>query len=330
MNGNSTNPIQSAPQRGIPTMVHRAFCPACGTASGPAIVQLPYDRPPIAAYLADFYRPYPSCDFGRLTAASFTLAECPRCACIYQLDVPDDAFLSDFYGALRTNESAGTSIDADHREQQVRELLMVIRFLQRDIARPKVLDFGCGGGNWALLAETLGLPTTATDLSDEAANRLRARGIEWISPFNIGDAWCDFINTEQVFEHLVNPQDIVRRLSQALRPGGILKIGVPHHPTLRAKLKKPDWTAQKSSPRSLNAVAPIEHLNHFESASLVALAARAGLKPLYPIGWELVPESGLRRHLTLKRRVALYLKRRLRDVYRPYHILTQTMFFRKH
>jgi SAM-dependent methyltransferase len=139
----------------------------------------------------------------------------------------------------------------------------------------------------------------------------------------------DFINTEQVFEHLPSPGDDLRRLVQALRPNGVLKIGVPYDPQLRRKLDCPDWIAAKNSPASLNAVAPIEHLNHFEPASLDALCSQAGLVRLSIRGWTLVCAGDAPTYRRPKQRLAMGLRKLTGDFYRPYFALTQTGFFQK-
>lgn len=79
----------------------------------------------------------------------------------------------------------------------------------------------------------------------------------------------------------------VRGFRAQLRPDGVIKIGVPYGPQLRTKLRAPDWTAPKRSASSLNGVAPLEHLNHFEPASLDTLDARCSLEPLAIDCWDL-------------------------------------------
>jgi SAM-dependent methyltransferase len=88
----------------------------------------------------------------------------------------------------------------------------------------------------------------------------------------------DLINAEQVFEHLPEPLDTLRHLSRGLKPGGLLRIGVPNGTGLKQSLAAWDWTAPKGSARSLNAVAPLEHLNCFTRTSLLVLAETAGLR----------------------------------------------------
>lgn len=310
-------------------MTIRDQCPACGGSNIRQHVRLPYDQPPLAEYLAAFYRDYPQCDFTPLAGELYGLDECGQCGCYFQNPVPEPDFLARFYGQGLYGSGAKTisSCDPYQTEQMLRELLMAVRFLSPTVARPCVLDFGTGNGNWAMLAAAAGLDTHASDLSPHAFEPLRVRGITCHPHDQLPKEQFDFINTEQVFEHLADPSRQLQVLAQGLRPGGVVKIGVPHDGQLRTKLRAPRWTAPKSSKDSLNCVAPLEHLNHFEPASLDALAARCGLQPLVINGWQLLPSNGPGQ--TIRKRLGLWLRTRLGEVYRPHFRLTQTAFYQK-
>ena len=312
-------------------MIPRKNCPACGHAATQVLADLSYGSPPLADYLGMFYRAYPNCDFRPLQAARYRLSDCERCGCVFQNPVPDESFLAGFYGRGLYGSGSGASqpsLDPYQVQQIVRELMMVVRFLQPMVPRPRVLDFGTGDGQWALLAAASGLDSHASDLSDHAFARLESGGVTCHPGNALPSGHFDFINTEQVFEHLPDPAAQAAALRRSLRSGGVIKIGVPHDPRLREKLRQPDWLAPKNSPASLNGVAPIEHLNHFEPASLQAMAARAGLEPLAVLGWDLATLSQLSTRQSPRSRLSRWLRGRLGDGYRPHHALTQTAFFR--
>lgn len=312
-------------------MIRRDQCPACGGSQHQSRAHLSYDQPPLTDYLRAFYRDYPCCDFTALAGEVYQLEECGSCGCHYQNPVPGADFLARFYGQGLYGAGTETSQPCEpyQTEQMGRELMMVVRYLNPTVPRPSVLDFGTGNGHWAVLAEAAGLDTHASDLSTHAFDRLRTRGITCHPHDTLPQGRFDFVNTEQVFEHLVDPAAQLQVLAHSLRPGGIIKIGVPHDPLLRRKLRAPDWTAPKGSAASLNGVAPLEHLNHFEPVSLDALAARCGLESLAIIGWELVPLRLAARPQSLRHRLGHWLRRRLGETFRPHHRLTQTRFYQK-
>jgi 2-polyprenyl-3-methyl-5-hydroxy-6-metoxy-1,4-benzoquinol methylase len=311
-------------------MIPRDNCPACGQTNARLQTDLAYNAPPLSDYLAMFYRTYPQCDFHSLDADRFRLFECAHCGCVFQNPVPDDAFLARFYGQGlygTSAEPAHSPVDPYQVQQLMRELMMVVRFLQPRVPRPRVLDFGTGDGQWALLAAASGLDVHASDLSNHAFARLESRGVTCHESNQLPSDHFDFINTEQVFEHLPDPSAKLAVLRRSLRVGGVLKIGVPHDPHLRDKLRQPDWTAPKNSPASLNGVAPIEHLNHFEPGSLQAMAARCRLEPLTVFGWDLASSHQVKAYRNPRARLGRWLRARLGDAYRPHHTLTQTTFF---
>jgi SAM-dependent methyltransferase len=88
----------------------------------------------------------------------------------------------------------------------------------------------------------------------------------------------DFINSEQVFEHLTDPLGALKHLVSALAPGGMLKISVPDGRDVKKRLALGDWSAM-DGPRSLLVVTPLQHINGFHREALLELARRAGLKP---------------------------------------------------
>jgi len=308
-------------------MIPRPHCPACGTAAARPVADLPYDAPPISAYLADFYPNLRAGDFGPLAGARYRLAECGGCGCVFQDPVPDAGFLADFYGrdARALGQPVSTACEPYVVAGAVRELMMIVRSLQPAVPSPCVLDFGTGGGSWALLAAASGLATHACDVSDRAFARLEAAGVHCHRPDALPEGRFDIINAEQVFEHLADPAAVLAALVRALKPAGMIKIGVPHDPGLRRKLAQPVWSAAKNTPESLNAVAPVEHLNHFEPASLRALAARSGLESRRVVGWDLL-RAGERPGGGARARLGRWLRARLGDDYRPLRGLTQTIF----
>jgi hypothetical protein len=115
------------------------------------------------------------------------------------------------------------------------------------------------------------------------------------------DHYARRVNTEQVFEHLLEPGDMLRSLAGALRPGGLVKISVPDcAKSIRKLLGSRDFGALSAG--DIMPIAPFEHVNAFTCASLSALGRKAGLLPLRPSlrklynassGW-MQPKSALR------------------------------------
>jgi SAM-dependent methyltransferase len=256
--------------------VVRDSCPTCTADPGPALADLGFDQPPISDYLKCFYDGH--VDPSTLTEGRFCLVRCPECELIYQRYVPGPNLLKKLY-----DDATG----ADAEEGRARKSFAVRRgyafqveqlmkyFSGREV---EVLDFGMGWGTWLQMAQAFGCRAVGAELSWARAESAPT-GIDVLSANELPAGRFHFINTEQVFEHLVEPLEVGHKLVAALRPGGVLRISVPNGSKIPTLLVDADWEAPKGSPRSMNAVAPLEHLNCFDHASLVRFGALLGLEP---------------------------------------------------
>ncbi|MFN8024848.1 MAG: methyltransferase domain-containing protein [Acidimicrobiia bacterium] len=272
----------------------RESCPACGRPDGRQLLDLPFDAPPISDYLDTFYSSRVSP--GTLTAGRYVLVECSACSLVYQRDVPGPELLELVYDdAVPVTPEAGRSARGlNERRQYAFQVEQMLKYFGRHPADVAVLDYGMGWGNWLQMAQAYGCRASGSELSSARAEA-PAPGVEVIPPDEIPQARFDFVNTEQVFEHLTEPWETGQVLAGALRPGGILRISVPNGSAISELLGSPDWTAPKGSARSLNAVAPLEHVNCFSHTALVRFGERLGLTPMhYPVRQFLDPWERMR------------------------------------
>lgn len=272
----------------------RSSCPVCYTLASRPFLTRPYDADPIRGYLRRFYRD--RLDESMLVGCQFELCRCDDCGLVFQRWVPNVEFLDYLYGDVA---KADPSEVARRRDLSVRlnyqhDIERLVRYFG-DESRTRVLDFGAGTGTWLQMAAALGCHTTACELDPSVADRLRQLGHEALVLDEMTSGTFDFINTEQVFEHLVEPMEVLAALVNRLRPGGLVRISVPNGGNLDDLLKDEDWTAPKGTAASLNCVTPLEHLNCFDHDSLTRLAVDAGLEPfVYPLRVEVHSTARLR------------------------------------
>lgn len=272
----------------------RDTCPTCQSPGAAPIVDLPFDDPPLTTYLQAFYDGRVSPE--ALAAGRYALIDCTNCGLLYQRDVPGPELLRLLYDDVLLDGKAGRAARGLQERRgyafQVEEMLKYFGGHPADV---RVLDYGMGWGNWLQMAQAYGCCAAGTELSGTRADA-PAPGIEVLAHDDLPPEGFDFVNTEQVFEHLIDPALTGDRLVAALRPGGILRISVPNGGNARALLADADWSAAKDSPRSLNAVAPLEHLNCFTHDSLTWLGEqRLGLVPMrYPTRQFLEPWERIR------------------------------------
>lgn len=273
----------------------RSECPACTSNRFNVVYQNSYHLGPIRDYLVDFYSFKNTEPFEYLKEASYVLCECEVCGLFFQRDIPNGSLLKLIYEQWIDPEIALNRYQEQgrfgHNPNNEKEICQVIAYLGKAPASLCFFDFGMGWGAWARMAKDFGCDSYGTDLSLERIKYAESKGVKVIQLDEIPHHCFDFINTEQVFEHLAEPLQTLRNLKSALKSDGIIKIGVPSAKNIQQRLRKMDWKAPKGAKNSLNSVAPLEHINCFAGVSLVKMAHEAGLEEVF------VPEIVKYKHL---------------------------------
>jgi len=275
---------------------------------------VPYIKPPIHDHLKRYYASIgKGVEFEYLDGSSYVLGECAECGLIFQKEIPNPELMARLYERWLDPEILR---ELERNERGTRyaleiasEIANVIDFLARPPSKVAFLDFGMGWGAWCLMAKGFGCDAYGTDLSDARSNNARQSGINVLRRDQLAHHRFDFINAEQVFEHLADPHGTLIELAAILKPGGVLRIGVPPGWDIKRRLRVWDWNAPDGSPNSLNAVAPLQHINCFSFRSLVIAGRKAGLR-------EFEPNRSMARIETPAGALKLALKLVLRPAYR--------------
>jgi 2-polyprenyl-3-methyl-5-hydroxy-6-metoxy-1,4-benzoquinol methylase len=97
------------------------------------------------------------------------------------------------------------------------------------VAGKRVADFGCGGGHFLKLVQSLCNEVTGIELQQNYVDELNACGIPCVNNLDaIEDNSLDVIVSFHVIEHLPNPLEILSNLMRKLVSGGQIVIEVPH------------------------------------------------------------------------------------------------------
>lgn len=165
------------------------------------------------------------------------------------------------------------------RMVRLREALDAL-FPGRRAGSVRVLDAGCGAGEFLAFLGRVGFTVAGVDLSAEAAERARRRcpeaevrigSIEEPLPFCHGafDAiWCT-----EVLEHLFDVHGALAELNRVLRPEGVLVLTTPYHAFLKNVL-----IARLNFDRHFNPEG--SHIRFFTHGTLARVLERAGFTPL--------------------------------------------------
>ena len=137
----------------------------------------------------------------------------------------------------------------------------------------RLLDVGCGTGDYLAAMAALGWQGTGCDVSGPAlaAARRRVPGAAWhqgpIEAMPVGPVAFDLITLWHTLEHLPNPVETLRHLRTRLAPGGRLLLAVPNIESVEARMFGRRWVE----------IDMPSHLLFFSTATLQAVLGQAGL-----------------------------------------------------
>ena len=99
-------------------------------------------------------------------------------------------------------------------------------------APARLLDYGCGGGDYLRQMRDLGYEVTGVEQDPECVARLEAHDIPLHQPGEIEagklSEWFDFVTLNHVIEHLPEPGAVLQRIASWMKPGARLFIETPN------------------------------------------------------------------------------------------------------
>lgn len=205
---------------------------------------------------------------------------CQACGFRHVVPLPEPADLKEFYEETFYQDEKSRYLSEAEEDFEWKQVEFQSRF---DAAyahlggKPgRVLDIGCGPGDFLKVAESLGWDGVGIEPSPVAARYAGERGMTVTNAFFNADTAAslgtfDFIHMSEVLEHVGEPLSLISIAKTLLRPGGLLCVSVPNDfsPIQKAVVdtfEKPAWW-----------VVPDHHLNYFDFDSLERLLANAGL-----------------------------------------------------
>jgi hypothetical protein len=259
----------------------RGHCPACGSESSESLVNNKFTEPPLSNYLESFYRAQGTIDMSLLEDGSYILTVCGECSLLYQKEIPNNELMDALYEkwidpdtARKLHECYGT----EYYIKQMRELANIIFRLGDKPTRMRCLDFGMGWGIWCQIAKGFGCDVYGLELSHARNEYAKSKGIRVVTYDSIRNMEFDFINAEQVFEHIPSPLETLVSLKSVLSKTGIIKINVPDSWKIESKINFKNMSNPIAFRRTLTPIQPLEHINSFSYRSLVKMGEKAGLQ----------------------------------------------------
>ena len=199
----------------------------------------------------------------------YTLLRCPRCSLVWLNNPPRLEEMADHYGPdyHRLVQHAAETSPGRWRQHA--------KILERYKQGGTLLDLGCSSGAFLECMKGQSWQLCGVEISADAAERARAKtgaevfaGDVTSAPFRPNT--FDAITCFDVLEHMHHPREVLVRVREWLKPGGVFYTFLPNIESAEARIFQSYWQGLEL-PR---------HLYHFSPSSLRKLAESVGLNAL--------------------------------------------------
>lgn len=261
--------------------VDREQCIACGSSVLDVLSEGRYADEPLRGILAS--QPWGEHPLPFVEHERWCYVQCRECGQRFHRRILAPAWMQRLYARWETQEamdvfvqSHTTALERAHRGCHfVAHALRLSRLLAPRAADglPRLLDFGCGHGEFVAVCRVLGIDAHGIDWAADRRQHghvhihasLAALRADAVAPGGF-----DALTLYEVLEHMADPRGLLEELAGLLRPRAVLVLETPDTTSVTDLRSFDDYLA----------IAPLGHVNGFTPATLRALAERAGFRPL--------------------------------------------------
>jgi 2-polyprenyl-3-methyl-5-hydroxy-6-metoxy-1,4-benzoquinol methylase len=212
-----------------------------------------------------------------LTDESFDIDRCTECGLLATRPLPAPDQIGRYYPArYRGNRHGFTGGLRNRLRRRQVEKLFPAGF------RGRLLDVGCGNGDFARTMHAAGWDVAATEIDPPTVARLHDQGIDariWDDVAATGfDQPFDAVTCWHVMEHVDHPRETADWVRSQLKPDGHFQVTVPNVAALQAKFFGRNWV-HLDVPR---------HRQHFTPGTLRSLLESTGfaIERRTNVAWE--------------------------------------------
>lgn len=210
-----------------------------------------------------------------LTKEDFHICECLNCGLLYTMPRPDKEKISAYYKSeayYSHQENKKGFIPKVYERVKSINLKHKYRLATSGMQPGKLLDIGCGVGDFLHTAETHGWECIGVEPSEDAKaiaqKRMKGMIITSEELESFSDGAFDVITMWHVLEHVDDLKWQVAQLQRLVKPSGSVVIAVPNYKSYDGQFYKEHWAAY-DVPR---------HLNHFNRITLSKIFKTSGLE----------------------------------------------------
>lgn len=196
----------------------------------------------------------------------FRLVRCQTCSLVWMADPPKAEEMT-FHYSKEYDKSIAAAGDTPGRWRERKQKLTQYK------QSGAILDLGCSAGSFLRAMGTKDWDLHGIDMSKESARRAEVESGAKVFVGDILDApfrasTFDGITCFHVFEHLYRPQEVLSKVFEWLKPGGIFYVMVPNINSAGAHIFRSYWYALEL-PR---------HIFHYSPKSLSMMARSVGFE----------------------------------------------------
>jgi SAM-dependent methyltransferase len=210
---------------------------------------------------------------------------CHACGQAYHRRILDPVWMTALYTRWETQQAMAAFI-ASHispQDQLHRGAAFVahaLRLQRMSASRaggraPRVLDYGCGHGEFVAVCRVLGFDAVGIDFAPDREKHgmvSRYSTLEALRDERGDVPPFDAVTLFEVLEHLAEPRGTLEQLAQVMAPGAALVLETPDTTGVTGLQSESDYLA----------IGPLGHINGFTPATLRAIAERSGFRAVQP------------------------------------------------
>lgn len=220
-----------------------------------------------------------------LTKEDFHICECMNCGLLYTMPRPDKDHIGAYYKSedyYSHKENTKGFVPKLYERIKKNNLKNKYQLATKGLSVGKMLEIGCGVGDFLHTAEEHGWECIGVEPSEEAkaiaTKRTKASILSSEELESLADEQFDLITMWHVLEHVDDLRWEMDQLQRLIKPHGRIVIAVPNYKSYDGQYYKEHWAAY-DVPR---------HLNHFNRSVLTKMFKTKGLelKKMDKLKWD--------------------------------------------
>lgn len=210
-----------------------------------------------------------------LRVGAHELRRCTTCRLVHAPEYADpDAVYVDGYLTDGTDFGPPNTLDPTFQRFLVHCGHRRMAVAEAALGQPagRMLDVGCGTGDALVAAAARGWAAVGVEPVAESAAACAARGLDvrcaLLQESGLPERSFDLVTAFHVVEHMADAVSFLELIARWARPGGLVMVEVPNFASVDRLRHRDRWIGLR----------PLEHIGHYEPATLASTMRRAGLE----------------------------------------------------